>query len=215
MNAPVLGKLKASCNRVPNPMVNEHLASYLIRKLSPFCMLWSSFVHNRETNSLIENHHKVIKNDLLKNVVNMKPGRAIKELRGDVLSQLVKIRCNNAYKPRPNKKVKVEDPIEEFKPPKAPQVSNFEKADKIRKQYIKTKLFCLPEMEPILLFLENFEIQYRDKPFIKTVGNLTITKRDLSTFDNENWLNDTAIFTYLSFIAPKSFLILDSYFFEK
>ena len=98
-------------------MYNFELANYFINRLAPFGILWSSFAHKRETNSLVENHFKVAKNDIWK-TVNAKPGRVIKELRAFALSKIIPIYTSKLFKTKVQKKQTIctkDDPVEEFK----------------------------------------------------------------------------------------------------
>ena len=92
-----------SSNLVRNNLWNKEVSTYLLRKLGPLCPLWSSFCHNRETNTIVESHNKVIKADIIR-TLNIKPSQAIKELRASTLAQLKIERCNPLYKLK-NKKI--------------------------------------------------------------------------------------------------------------
>ena len=67
-------------NFLSDPNAYPEIATYLMRKLAPFCFLCVFFCNSRISNATIEMHHKVIKHDLLKSA-NMKTGRTIRELR--------------------------------------------------------------------------------------------------------------------------------------
>ena len=70
-------KLGSNSNFIPSAVHDTELAKYCVRNLVPFSPLWSSYVHDRETNSVIENHHKVIKRDVMMGKSNIKPGRLV------------------------------------------------------------------------------------------------------------------------------------------
>ena len=101
----------SSGNLVSNNFFCDSAATYLLRRLGPFCALWSSFCHKRTTNTIVESHHKVVKNDLLK-TPNIKPGTAIQELRVSVLAQLKLERNNERYRTIRPSLTNLDDPQE-------------------------------------------------------------------------------------------------------
>ena len=70
---------KDRSNYINNPFYNSEVAKYLLRRLGPFSSLWSSYIHSRGTNAIVEAHNKLVKHHILQSA-NSKPGRAIKEL---------------------------------------------------------------------------------------------------------------------------------------
>ena len=89
-------------NCISNKLHCNELASYLLRKLGPFSPLWASFLHKRENNAIVESHFKVMKHDLLSSI-NMKPSRAIKDMRADTLARMMKIHTSKIYKEKKSK----------------------------------------------------------------------------------------------------------------
>ena len=75
-------------SQVSNYYHDQNLANYFVRKMSPFAPLWSSFIHNRLTNNLIEARHKVLKKNIFLSKVNSKASDVVKELRAETLAQL-------------------------------------------------------------------------------------------------------------------------------
>ena len=102
----------AKSNSIPISLYNKSFGTYLLSRLGPFSILWSSFTHKRETNSIVECHNKIVKNDIIR-LKNLRPGRAIRDLRADTLAQLIKIRLERTPK---CKKPKIPETVEEFKP---------------------------------------------------------------------------------------------------
>ena len=215
LEATVQKKLQAHSNIINNRLKDDSLANYFIRKLAPFCVLWSSFAHKRETNSYIENHHKVIKNDLIK-YTNIKPGRAIKELRTEALSQMVRIRSSPSFRPRKQPSKSIPDPVENFKPPKAPKVTIFEKTRVLEKSLI-SPAYQLPDMKIIYNCIAAFDTEYSNKLFTKNICGIKVSKRDLKTLKGKNWLNDKIIYAYLKLktICYPDILVLDHSFYMK
>ena len=85
-----------STNMTPSSIYDPELAKCFIKRLAPFGILWTSFIHRPETNALVESHLKVTKNDILKSV-NAKPGRVIEELRQYTLSKLIPINNEQGF----------------------------------------------------------------------------------------------------------------------
>ena len=181
-------------NFLTNPNVYPELATYLLRKLGPFCFLWASFCHPRKSNAIIEAHHKVIKHDLLK-CTNMKTGRAIRELRVMNNAQMVKARSSNLYKPKNNQKsVKIEDPMETFKKSKAPSITVFDqiradveiRADVSKEISENAKIVKKINLQSLAtqIFEKIYELKFESSPYT-LISTISLQKRDLLLLENE------------------------------
>ena len=206
-----------SSNKIVNSVYNEQLSSYLLRKLGPFCALWSSFLHQRETNSIVESHNKVIKRDLLKDA-NIKPGRAIKELRADILAQLKIERSFDGYKKIKKTASIVDDPIETFKSPKTQCETNFSQVLSIEKEMNKfNQMFNSLDIPLVIKQLDDFNTTYRTKFFQIQIGYIKLTKSDLSCLDGSSWLNDNVVNAYINLLNSwnRDIGVVDTFFFAK
>lgn len=133
MNSRYIKDVEAECLKIQaeastiisSPIECQKLGKYLLRKLGPFCPLWASFCHSRETNALVESHFKYVKHDLLK-TINMKPARAIKDLRVDVISKMLNITMSQKFKEKKRQKKLIIEETENFKKRPQPQLTNFE-----------------------------------------------------------------------------------------
>ena len=211
-------------NFLTNPNVYPEIATYLLRKLGPFCFLWASFCHPRKSNAIIEAHHKVIKHDLLK-CTNMKTGRAIRELRVMNNAQMVKARSSNLYKPKNNQKsVKIEDPMETFKKSKAPSITVFDqiradveiRADVSKEISENAKIVKKINLQSLAtqIFEKIYELKFESSPYT-LISTISLQKRDLLLLENERWVNDKIIMAYLKLLAKEDTLIFDSLIFSK
>ena len=187
-------------NMVSSSLFNPELANYFVKRLAPFGILWSSFAHKRESNSLVENHFKVAKNDILK-TVNAKPGRVIKELRVFALSKIIPIYTSKLFKTKVQKKqtiCKKDDPVEEFKKTKAPKLTYFDKINmdstqRLTRSFMPNSLDKKVNMKAILIENAKFDLEYDHKYFEKFIGKIKLSKSDIKTLENKEWLNDSII----------------------
>ena len=137
------------------------MGKYLIRKLGPFSVLFSSYAHGHETNSIVESHNKVIKQDIL-SCSNLKPSRVVKSLRCDVLASLVKIHASPKFE-KVVKKKQVKDPQEKFKGGIGPKITNFEKAQIEGNKYCdKFSKFDVGKINEVN---DNFNLKYKHSFF--------------------------------------------------
>lgn len=206
-----------SSNTLANVFFNNDVAVYLIRRLGPFSILWSSFAHNRETNSIVEAHNKVVKRNILDSLSG-KPSRAIKELRVDVLAKLVKVRMDPKYKRFKNLKV-VDDPTEGFKKNKPPQLSNFDKIKRLDNWSSSAigNIYMDVNLDQIVEKTQKFLDDPSNKFFKISVEGVCILKKDFSTLDFQQWVNDVIVCAYLKILASHkpNLLVTDTNFLTK
>ena len=193
-------------SQVSNYYHDQNLANYFVRKMSPFAPLWSSFIHNRLTNNLIEARHKVLKKNIFLSKVNSKASDVVKELRAETLAQLKNAKMMGTLKKRP-KIEKVNDPQENFKKINRAKPSTFAK-NEIRLKTIEIESKSLAMIKEILNLPH-------DSTSFRTIGTIELRKRDFLTLDKENWLNDNIIFSYLNFVCDETAYIFDSILFSK
>lgn len=96
-----------------NPFLSTELFEYFSKKNMPYCSLWSSFFSSYTTNNVVECYNKIVKRDLMDSHLREKPGRFIKLLRENTLSNLKLL--SYGMKTKASTKGEIEDFIEKFK----------------------------------------------------------------------------------------------------
>ena len=149
----------------------------------------------------------------------------VKEPRGQALAQLKKIRANSDFmlKPKRSKITEFDDPIEQFKPPQPPKISNFEKTEIISYRALLLadspiqSFFSEASLSKANAILQNFSIEYKFKFFQKQIFDVKITKTDISLLESNAWVNDNVVSGYLNLIRiyHPGIYVLNSFFYTK
>ena len=201
-------------NKISSSCYDPKVGDFFLRRLSPFGILWSSFAHPRETNSIVENHFKVAKNQILQ-TVNAKPSHVITELRVFSLSKLVPIITHPKFKISKIKSEKTnntEDPVEDFKKTSRPKITNFEKVNnnvnqiftQSAKNLFKPNNIALNfDTAKILMKLATFETENKYKYWDTLIGDIKLNKSDMATLNEKEWLNDKIIDASMKLLMTK------------
>lgn len=189
-----------------NPYFSPELAKYLFRSLAPFSPLWSSFVHSRMTNNLIEARHKVIKYNLFNGTVNLSPSIAIRDLRAEVIAQIKNVKSEGILKNKRTKTI-IDLPVESFKSIKKPKVTNFKRNETA---FIRIDF----DTQNRNLSKEINCLQF-DTSFVAQTEGICLQKRDFKILLESKWLNDNIVVSYLNLVKSSATFVFDSIILQK
>ena len=205
-----------SSNKIPNGLIDGKIAKYLLRKLGPTCILWSSFVHKRFSNSISEAHNKIIKRNIIRGAAS-KPGSIIRDLRASQLANMKKITTSQNFKTKLKKNHSLPDPKESFKKPKMEKITKFDQVESNVEKMISQSLY--DSLDRIINIAksktDNSNKSFKIVHEISSSNSILMSK--FVTLNNNQWLNGDVIIAYQKMMMAKfkNVFIVDSYMVEK